>query len=97
VMMELYHLGMTVLELQEVFPVSKKWIRAQFGDDFEYRGKGVRSVADRPTSDQVIAILKREKLSLAKLSKMKRTPGKVPKGKGKTGTRKKKKTKKRSR
>lgn len=70
-MKELYRLGLTIKELENLFPVSKKWIRTQFGDDFNYRGPGIRSEEDRPTADQVIKILKKRGLSLEKLNKMK--------------------------
>ena len=78
-MEELYHLGLTMHELEILFPVSSNWIRAQFGEDFEYRGKGIRSRSERPTPDQVIECLECHGLTLGKLSKMKRTPPKVSK------------------
>ena len=78
---ELYQLGLTIKDLEALFPVSRKWIRAQFGEDFEYRGPGLREKF--PTADQVLRVLKKHGLTLEKLSRMPKTP---------TGRKKKKKT-----
>lgn len=69
VLAELYAAGCSIKQLEQMFRVSKKFIRGlpRRVDGFKFRGIGPREASKMPTADQVIGVLKRHRLRLEDL------------------------------